>query len=125
MSDEQNPPAVEPAAQPATPVPVAVFDAADKRFKTVSLQWPFSYEGKHYDSIVIRRLTQGAVAAFVARINAEKQANTEAEVRFPIYADTDGNSLSDAVMACLDDDDALAVDEAARDFLPRRFQPAS
>ncbi|WP_051949255.1 hypothetical protein [Methylosinus sp. PW1] len=102
------------AAAPEPEAPKFVGGAA--RFKSVTLAWPLAYDGAIYDHVNLHRLTAKEVADWVESIK-EKDS-----VRFPIYRDDSGASIPDVVLDALDDDDRLALDEAAKDFLPRRFQ---
>jgi hypothetical protein len=122
MSDETIAAAAAPPQTPAATA-ASVFDNADKRMTSVPLQWPVTVDGKRYDRIILHRMTQGEVAAFIVKIAAGAAANSGAEVRFPIYFDVDGNAVPAAAMDGLDDDDAYTLQEVARDFLPRRFRP--
>lgn len=90
------------------------------RFKSVPLQWPIEYAGKTYTEVQIVRLTAKEVADWVEGIKGREKE----EVRIPIFRDADGLPIPDAVLDGLDDDDRLALDEAALDFLPRRFRAA-
>lgn len=105
----------------STTEPTAKFDNSAKRQKTISLEWPFTLDGKRYDKVVLRRMTQAEVAGMIQAINEAQGTNTS-EIGFPIFYDTDGYLLSDSIIAAMDADDAAALDEAARDFLPRRFR---
>lgn len=116
-------PSAEPLSeqQPAPSAASATFDAAATRQKTIPLEWPFTLNGKRFDQVVIRRMTQGEVAGMIQAINAAQGTGTS-EMGFPIFYDTEGFLLSDDIMAAMDADDAATLDEAARDFLPRRFR---
>jgi hypothetical protein len=116
---------VAAAAPESKSAPVIVFEGADKRIKPVDLQWPLTIDGVTYRQIFLRRLAAGEVAAFIDKITAAGVVADDAKVRFPIYIDVAGNAIPEMVIAALDDDDAFALDEAARDFLPRRFRPTS
>ncbi len=110
-----------PAAPAAEDKPVVIaFADPSKRAKTVDLAFPVTVNGKTMDKIVIRRMTQAEIAAFI-----EQNAGKEGVTRFPLFYDADGNKIPDEVHSALDDDDALALEQAASDFLPRRFRPAS
>lgn len=121
MKDTKTP-ALEPLIETPAPLQaVPTFEAAAKREKTIALEWPFTLDGKRFDQVVIRRMTQGEVAGMIQAINEAQSAGTS-EIGFPIFYDTEGFLLSDAIMAAMDADDAATLDEAARDFLPRRFR---
>lgn len=89
------------------------------RQTSVLLEWPVEYAGKTYDSIGIKRLTAKEVSDFTARLDQEKVG----ALRWPVFVDSDGASIPDAVMDALDDDDNLALQKVMLDFLPRRFRP--
>lgn len=116
--------AVETPAEAAPPPAAPMFDAAEKRQKIISLEWPFTLDGKRLEKVIIRRMTQAEVAGMIQAINAAKDTGAD-EIGFPIFYDTDGFLLSDTILSAMDADDAAALDEAARDFLPRRFVSAT
>lgn len=107
MTDEAT------ASAPAT----LAFAGDRPRVKTMNLDWPVSYAGKTYATISIKRLTAADVAAFIEKLGGGK-------FRFPIFVDDEGALVPDAVMDGLDDDDAMVLDKASLDFLPRRFREA-
>lgn len=111
-----------------TPAPAAADDAAaplfiskSPRFTSIDLQWPIAYRGKEYHSIRLVRLTVAEVAAFQESIT---DLAPNAKVRWPIYRDERMETIPDAVLDALDDDDSFRLEEIVRDFLPRRFQAA-
>ncbi len=59
---------------------------------------------------------------FQSEIEQLLTRNPDAKVRLPLFRDEHGEPVPDAVMDALDDDDRLALDEAAENFLPRRFR---
>jgi hypothetical protein len=80
------------------------------------------YAGKLYGSISLLRLTAGEVIAFTRELEAALKNDPDAPVRFPTFKDDSGAPIPDAVLDALDDDDPVTLDEAAVDFLPRRFR---
>jgi hypothetical protein len=114
MSDEQ-----EEVKTPIKPV----FDNDDRRHKTIDLQWPFTYDGKRIDRVVIKRMTQAEVAGFVEAVKIARESGSTEDTYFPMFYDTDGFLLSDDIMRAMDADDNDALNEVAGDFLPRRFAP--
>jgi hypothetical protein len=92
------------------------------RRQTVDLEWPVLFEGREYRSITLIRLTAGDVSRFQDEIERLLRSNSDTKVRLPLFRDEDGALIPDAVMDALDDDDRLALDEAAANFLPRRFR---
>lgn len=97
------------------------FTNASKRTATVELNWPVMFAGMEYDTIVLKRLTVSEVASFIEKMTAEKDSAGRQRIRFPIFYTPDGAAVPEAVLDGLDDDDALRLDEAAANFLPRRF----
>nr|USU31128.1 phage tail assembly protein [Methylobacterium sp. OTU13CASTA1] len=92
------------------------------RHATITLDWPIELEGTTYTEIGLRRLTAGEVAAFMDTARAKVEADPDANPRAPIFVDVDGEPIPDGLFDALDDDDGFKLDEAAKDFLPRRFQ---
>ena len=93
------------------------------RTKTVRLEWPVAFNGKNYKAVTIARLSAAEVAEFMEQLKAAGGK----ELPLPIYRDADGEQLPIEVLDKLDDDDRFVLEEAAADFLPRRFRgsPAS
>ena len=92
------------------------------RGATITLEWPIEYYGRVYATITVARLTAGEVARFQEEIVQLLDSGADAKVRLPLFRDARGELIPDAVMDALDDDDRLALDEAAENFLPRRFR---
>jgi hypothetical protein len=92
------------------------------RAKTVPLEWPVEYAGKVYDAVTLVRLTAGDVIKFSRELETALKNDPDAPVRFPIFKDDSGAPIPDEVLDALDDDDRMTLDEAAVDFLPRRFR---
>ncbi len=93
----------------------------DRPLKRVALAWPIEFDGKPYREIALARLTAREVSDFARKL---AEAKADEAVTFPIFRDPDGGPLPEGLLGALDDDDRLALDEAARDFLPRRFRGA-
>lgn len=89
------------------------------RDRAVALAWPVAHGAATIDAIHVRRLTVKEVADYIEALRASPP---EAVVRFPMYCDAAGAPIPPEVLDALDDDDMLALEEAARDFLPRRFR---
>jgi|SRR5687768_2269947 len=104
--------------------PKAVFDNEIQRHKTVDLQWPFTLDGKRFEQVVVKRMTQAEVAGFIEAVKIAREAGEKADISFPIFYDTEGFLLSDEIMNAMDSDDSDMLDEVAGDFLPRRFKRA-
>ncbi|MCJ2080761.1 phage tail assembly protein [Methylobacterium sp. J-090] len=92
------------------------------RRTTITLDYPIEFEGTTYTEIGLRRLTAGEVAAFMDAAREMVEADANANPRAPIFVDTNGEPVPDGLFDALDDDDGFKLDEAAKDFLPRRFQ---
>jgi hypothetical protein len=118
MSDATQ---VDPAAPPPVDNSVAIENAAT-RMKMFPLAWPVTYHNTRYDQIGLCRMTAKQVADFVVQLGAVGAADPNAILRFPIFVDATGAPLPDALLDGLDADDADMLNEAAVDFLPRRFR---
>jgi len=92
------------------------------RAATITLEWPIAYNGRVYATITVARLTAAEVARFQEEIVQLLDSGADAKVRLPLFRDERGELVPDAVLDALDDDDRLALDEAAAGFLPRRFR---
>ena len=101
------------------------FIGGKARHAVISLDYPIEFAGKPYNAIVVRRLTVREVAAYVDTIAEMAKTSPDARVRPPVFADERGEPLPDGLFDALDDDDALRLDEAAEDFLPRRWRDQS
>lgn len=100
MSDEKDAVA-EATAEVAKPK----FVNSKDRFRTVKLEWPIEYDGKVYDSVTVSRMTTRQVGEFI-----------EGKGRLVIF------DVPSEVIDELDDDDAVEVNKAVEDFLPRRLR---
>jgi hypothetical protein len=109
------------SAAPETPK----FINGATRAKSIPLVAPLAYAGKEYRTITLVRLTAGEVARFLKEIETASKDDPNASIRFPIFRDDAGSPVPDIVLDALDDDDKFALDEAATDFLPRRFRGAT
>jgi hypothetical protein len=92
------------------------------RAATIELDWPVEYAGHVYTAITVARLTASEVARFQDEIVQLLESGADTKVRLPLFRDEEGAPIPDAVMDALDDDDRLALDKAAANFLPRRFR---
>ena len=104
-----------------TAAKAAFLPGANSRAKIIPLAWPIVFGGIEYREIQLVRLTAGEVAAWQKEIAALPD---DATTRLPIFRDVNGAPIPDGVMDGLDDDDAVALDEAALAFMPRRFRAA-
>lgn len=108
----------EEATEAPAPKPAPVFIGNGRaRSKVVSLESPVEYDGREYRAITIVRLNAKEVEDMLAAINRGEPA------RFPIFRDENGALVPEIVLDALDDDDSLTLDEAAADFIPKRFKP--
>lgn len=92
------------------------------RAATIPLGWPVEYAGRVYTTIIVARLTAAEVARFQDEIEQLLTSGSDTKVRLPLFRDERGEPVPNEVMDALDDDDRLALDEAAANFLPRRFR---
>lgn len=100
----------EAAVAPVTPV---VF-FGKQRSTTVPLQFPFTLDGSTITGVTIRRLTLGEVQDLLAKTRGRTLVFME------IYAEMTGLSVD--TLKGLDDEDGVAITDAAYDFLPPRFK---
>ena len=91
------------------------------RGRLVTLEWPVVFDGRTFEAILLKRLTAREVATFMKAVGA---ASPDESFAWPIFFAPDGEPLPDGLLDALDDDDRLALDKAALDFLPRRFRGA-
>ncbi len=119
-----NADAIDPVSPPVAdaPAPAAVITHRKNRAATIPLEFPIDVDGKPLDAIVVRRLNAQEVADFLEAIGNSPDTKI---LRFPMFYDTEGNKLPDAVIDALDDDDAITLTRATSDFLPRRFRAES
>ena len=101
--------------------PISTRSLSDKpRTTSVTLDWPVEVNGQAYYKIGLKRLTVGEVASFVDYLKENPDAK---DLRFPIFTDETGALPESSVLDALDDGDGARLMEAARAFLPQRFQP--
>ena len=111
-----------PAQDKTSQAEAARYLADRPRSKKIDLQWPVEFEGVEYRSINLVRLTAGDVARFHTELERLLKNEPDSTIRFPIFRDDAGEPIPGAVMDALDDDDKWELDQAALDFLPRRFR---
>lgn len=99
----------------------AQFVGGKVRQTTIVLDFPVEFEGTTFSEIGLRRLTAGEVSVFMDTARALIEADANANPRAPIFVTNAGEPIPDGLFDALDDDDAFKLDEAAKDFLPRRF----
>lgn len=100
------------AEQPAE-MPTLRYTAPIEREKMVPLEHPFELNGALWTEIKVRRVTGKEVSDYMDRMRAGDAEAIPPMVDCPID-----------VWNALDDDDQMAVDEAARPFTPRRLKAA-
>jgi len=101
------------------PPPRFVGDRA--RAKLIDLEWPVEFEGRVFERIAIARLTAREVADFT---DMAIKAEPNASLPLPVFRDEAGTPLPVGLLDALDADDRDALNEAALDFLPKRFRGA-
>lgn len=103
MTDETTtPPAAAPAEKPVAKV-------LGDRTRRVPLEWPVEYDGKVYDAVTVSRMSGEQISAFYA---------DEVSGRLPMF------DCPFEVIDALDADDAMTVQKAVLDFLPRSMREA-
>jgi hypothetical protein len=98
--------------QPAE-MPSARIVSPKEREKMVPLEYPVEFDGKLWTEIKVRRVSAQEVADYLELLKSDQAFDIPPMVECPIE-----------VWNALDDDDQLAVDEAARPFTPRRLKAA-
>ncbi len=95
------------------------FASTADRSRVMKLKWPIVHQERDINEVVLARLTAREVADF-----QEKLANLPEGARFvwPMFRELDGSPVGSEILDALDDDDRLALDKAALDFLPQRFR---
>ena len=106
---------------PAITAPAPRFIDGATRSTVITIEWPVEYDGVVYREFVVRRLTTGELAAFLDKV---KDQTADAKVTWPLIRTVDDAEVPEIVLASLDPDDSDVLDEAAADFLPRRFRAA-
>jgi len=94
-----------------------------ERAKTIELEWPIEFEGRAWHRIVIKRLTAREVMEFTEKVLSKKEDS--ADLALPVFKDEEGKELPAGLLDALDADDRDLLNEAALDFLPRRFRGAA
>lgn len=93
------------------------------RFREVTLEFPVEAGGKLWESVFVHRMTAGEVRDFV---EAAREAMAEGKrAALPMVKDGAGKSIPVEILDQFDADDFEAIDEAARDFLPRQLKEAA
>ena len=97
----------------SAPTPTARIVSPKEREKLVALEYPVEFDGKLWTEIKVRRVSAKEVTDYFEAMKSGKAVDIPPMVECPIE-----------VWNALDDDDQLAVDEAARPFTPRRLKAA-
>lgn len=98
------------------------FSPSRQRAAEHRLEWPVTVDGREYKTISLVRMTAAEVAKFSAELEARLNKDATATAVFPIFRDSEtGETIPEAVLDALDDDDRFELDKAAVNFLPRRF----
>lgn len=82
-----------------------------ERFRIVELTWPVTFEGKTYERITVSRMSVRQLGVFMDTIESKGRLSD-----LPMF------DVPREVIEELDADDGDKLDEAAADFLPRRFR---
>lgn len=129
--------AVEPAPMAAVPAPAPAatlppmpraapvaltFPNQEGILRRVPMAFPFEWNGAVHAEVVVRRMTARQVADFVRDHTERKKVDPDAPPFFPMFFTVDGTMLPPEVLDALISDDNDSLDEAALDFLPRRFK---
>lgn len=109
MTDEATT-AEQPAAEPA-PAPIAKAIYGREHEKLVPLEWPVEYDGMTYTEIRVHRVTGKEMRDFMEELRSGDGAVMPPMIDCP-----------QDVWDALDDDDQMAVDEAAAEFMPKRLK---
>ncbi|ACL55614.1 phage tail assembly protein [Methylobacterium nodulans] len=120
----KSPPTAAPSAAQAAPAPEAppppeppVFVGGKPRSAAFPLDFPVQFQGRVYDTVVMRRPTAREVAEFY-------DALAETGFKgFPIFYTPEGDRIPFEVIENLDPDDDDRIMERLMDFLPRRMLP--
>ncbi len=108
MSTAEQSPAAVPETKPA-PAPARIVSSLP-RDATVKLIYPIEFDGKQWDEVRVRRVTGVEISNYM-------EALSRGEKPLPPTFD-----FPTEVYEALDDDDLLAVEQAAFRFLPRRLR---
>lgn len=91
------------------------FAAAASRFETKMLEHPFTFDGKTYESVTIRRMNAGEVETLVKSVAENPEISWFDYPMFDVPA---------SVLREIDGDDGLQIKGAVNRFLPRLFRGA-
>lgn len=114
----------KPAPIPLVLPPAAFADPADA-FRVFPLPQPVTLDGRTHKLIGIRRFTMAQVRAISENFRDNLARDPDARMSLPLYVDEAGNDLPPGVLDLLTPDTSEDLDEAANDFLPRRFRTAA
>ncbi|KQW30744.1 hypothetical protein ASE36_00115 [Rhizobium sp. Root274] len=93
--------------------PVARIVNPAGRSTVVPLQFPVEFDGKHWESVEIRRCTGKEVQDYLEGMGTAAEFVLPPVIQCPL-----------AVWHAMDADDQYTVDEAAQAFMPRRLKAA-
>lgn len=93
------------------PAPTARIISDKVREKSVPLEYPVEFNGTTYDAVKVRRVSGQQMAAFLDKVRSGIDFVLAPMVDCPAE-----------VWDALDADDQFAIDEAAREFMPRRLK---
>ena len=116
-------PLAAPLPRPAKPQHESHFlPSGGKRLKSIDLEYPLSFDGREFRTIVVKRLTVAEVGAYFATLEELRKTDDATVLPFPMFVDEGGAPIPDGLLDALDDDDMTRLNKEAVDFLPRRFR---
>jgi hypothetical protein len=123
-SDDRNDTPAQLALDARAPAqgsaPGVRFAGSRPRGRVLTLEWPIEVDGRTIPELVLRRLTGAEMADLQDLMESLTTAGKfDDSALFALVADQPPD-----VIRALDEDDWLALREAALDFLPRRFREA-
>lgn len=92
-------------------VPVARIVSTRERERKIPLEFEVEYDGKIYTEITLRRATGKEMEDYMEVLASSKGSVLPPMIDCPM-----------AVYEAMDDDDRYAIDQAMRDFMPRRLR---
>ena len=129
MPEVDNAPPVQPAPAPAPAalvpleLPAACFAASAPIVKLVPFKFgPYTYAGRDWSGLGIRRLSVEQIAAVFANYRANLAIDPAFPLSMPVYVDEQGSEVPAGLLEKLDPEARDDVEEAAPSFLPRRYR---
>lgn len=104
------------ATEGQTPAPAAAKIVGGKeRTRTIPLEWPIEYDGAVYDQLTVRRVGGTDFKTIASMAGKDEEIHLAAML----------TGVPPQVIEALDGDDFITVQEAVKDFLPRKLQAAA